>query len=167
MVKEYFILNSKNLNFNCFSDPNQLENKVNEVFNIEKIKWTNTQSSSGSFLQAFYETEAAHIKIEIMKTKKELPYVFHLTVLGGDNPLSEVARLCKHNSWNAYDANIGEYLDLENVSKLEITESDRQIFYDDYWDKFNEVQEEKELEKAIEEEKDNDTQQKKKWWKLW
>lgn len=128
MVKEYFILNSKNLNFNCFSDPNQTQAKVNEVFNIEKIKWTNTQSTSGSFLQAFYETETAHIKIEIMKTKKELPYVFHLTVLGGNNPLSEVARLCKHNSWNAYDVNIGEYLDLENAIKLEITESTNKPF---------------------------------------
>ena len=132
MVKEYFILNSKNQNFNCFIDPNRVQAKVNEVFSIKKIMWTNTQSSSGSFLQAFYETETAHVKIEIMKTKKELPYVFHLTVLGGGNPLSEVARLCKHNSWNAYDANVGEYLDLENAANLTITESDRQAFYDDY-----------------------------------
>ena len=167
MVKEYFILNSKNQNFNCFIDPNQVQAKVNEVFSIEKIMWTNTQSSSESFLQAFYETETAHIKIEIMKIKKELPYVFHLTVLGGGNPLSEVARLCKHNSWNAYDANVGEYLDLENAANLTITESDRQAFYDDYWDKFNEVQEEKEIEKALEKEKHNTVQQKKKWCKFW
>ena len=171
MVKEYFILNSKSkksdLNFNCFSNHLDVQLGVGGVFKNDNCKWTHSQSSSGTFLQAFYETELAHIKIEVMKTKRELPYIFHLTVLGGSNPLYEVARLCKVNHWNAYDTNEDEYLDLDNPVKLQINDSDRQNFYDDYWDKFNAVQEEKENEKFITREPQNKISRQKEWWKFW
>ena len=84
MVTEYFILNSKLKNsqpdFNCFDNPFETRNKIDKVFLNENIKWTESSSSNGFFLQAFYKTELAYIKIEILKLKRSLPYIFQLTV---------------------------------------------------------------------------------------
>ena len=127
MVTEYLILNlkSKNLNpdFYCFGNPLDTKNKISKVFLIDNCKWTESKSTNGICLQAFYETELAYIKIEILKPKMEFPYIFQLTVLGGTHPLYEVARLCKLNSWKAYDGKTSKYLNLENQPKLEINDS--------------------------------------------
>lgn len=58
-------------------------------------------------------------------------------------------------------------MDLNNPIKLDINDTDRQDFYDDYWDKFNAVQEEKENEKFTNQEPQNKILRQKKWWKFW
>ncbi|PKP60430.1 hypothetical protein CVT91_05170 [Candidatus Atribacteria bacterium HGW-Atribacteria-1] len=170
MVKEYFIINSKsknsNPNFYSFNNPLDTKAKIEKIFTNENCKWTESKGSNGIFLQAFYKTEIAHIKIEILKTKKEKNYIFQLIVLEGNNPLCEVSRLCKLNYWNAFDAKTDEYLDLEKYPEIRINEEDKKKYLDDYWVKFNELQVEIENDEFEVEDKINIVRVKK-WWKFW
>jgi hypothetical protein len=161
MVTEYFITTSKvkdlTPNLYCFKNPRELEKKVNEVFS-ENCVWSESNSNGKIFLEAFYQTELAYIKINILKTNSSPNYICQLTVLGGENPLIEVVRLCKINSWNAFDLKAAEYLSLQNPAKLSISNDDKKDYYDDYWDKFNEAQEQEESKSFS---------KNKKWWKFW
>lgn len=167
MVIEYFILNSKNKisnpDFYCFINPMEVKEKIDKVF-TENCNWTESGAAGNIHLQAFYETDMAHLKIEILKTAKDKNYIVQMIALSGVNPLFEIARLCKINSWNAMDIKTSEYLDLENTPKLKISEKDKADYYDDYWEKFNAIQEDEELRSM---EFENMNAISKKWWEFW
>jgi hypothetical protein len=169
MAKEYFIINSKSKNskpnFYSFNNPLDAKSKIEKIFTNEYCKWTESEVNDGMFLQAFYKTEVAYIKMEILKTRNNENYVFKLVVLDGENPLSEVSRLCKLNSWNAFDAETAEYLDIEKYPQIKINEEDKKKYLDDYWNKFNEIQDQIENNELYDE--NISLPKTKKWWKFW
>lgn len=150
MAKEFFIVNSKfkesNPNFYSFENPLETKSKVDKVLSSENCKWSQSEVNDGLYLQAFYENEIAYLKIEILKTKSSKNYIFKLTVFDGENPLSEVSRLCKINSWNAFEVENAEYLDLDNYPNKKISKEAKEKYLNDYWNAFNEAQDEMESE---------------------
>lgn len=160
MVQEYFIMNSdKNKDkpdFYCFLDPIELRNKISQSLPKEYSKWEEINSNGEYFLQCFYKSLEADFKIEILKPQKSQPYIFRLEVLGGAEPLRKISELCKLNLWSIFDTKNLEYLDLNNVPFISVSEADKKKHYDEYWEKFNKAQEEEEQRKVdLEEEQEN------------
>ncbi|MDG1729974.1 MAG: hypothetical protein P8K68_03100 [Algibacter sp.] len=164
MAKEYFIINSKSKNsqpnFSSFKNPLEIKSKINKVFTEEACKWTDSER----ILQGFYKSDTAHLRFEILKTNNNKNYTFQLTALDGNNPLSEISKLCKLCNWNAFSIENGEYLDLDSFVKTKISPEDKKKYTDDYWDKFNKAQEELENENYQE---NFEMEHNKKWWKFW
>jgi hypothetical protein len=164
MAKEFYIINSKSQNqqpnFYSFTNPSETKSKIEKVFSSEYCKWSESEVNNGMFLQGFYQNDIAYLKMEILKTSSSQNYLFKLVVFDGNNPLSEVSKLCKINSWNAFNAETAEYLDLNNYDVNKISEEEKSKYLDDYWEKFNALQEE--MENEMENQKSD-----KKWWKFW
>lgn len=152
MVQEYFLINSLTENprpdFYCFEDPLELRSKIEQVLSSDYSKWEQILTTKGNyFLQCFYKSPETELKIEIVKSKEGRPYVFRLIVLGGKNPLEQISELCRTNSWSAFDAKSLEYLEINNLPIISVTEADKKKHYDEYWEKFNKAQEEEEQRK--------------------
>ncbi len=160
MVQEYFIINSdKNEakpDFYCFSDPIELRNKIEQALPKEYSKWEEIISNGEYFFQCFFKSSEADLKIEILKPQALEPYIFRLEVLGGTEPLRKISELCKLNFWSVFNTENLEYLDLNNAPFISVTEADKKKHYDEYWEKFNKLQEEQEQAKIdLEEEQEN------------
>lgn len=159
MVKEYYIVKCDEQitdpDFFCFKSPLDLAEEIYNVFNDPKCKWSNKQLGDGLHLTGEYNSELALLDLLIMKPKKDKPYIFQLTVLGGTNPLQEVARLCKGNKWNAFEIKTSEYLNLENPPLIRITKKDKS----DYYDSLTDIQ----INNVINKQKKGNT----KWWIFW
>jgi hypothetical protein len=151
MVQEYFIINSDRNkdkpDFYCFSDPIELRNKISQSLPKEFSKWEETNSNEEYFFQCFYKSAEADLKIEILKPQKSQPYIFRLEVLGGAEPLRKISELCKLNLWSVFDTKSLDYIDLNNLPFISVTEADKKKHYDEYWEKFNKAQEEEEQRK--------------------
>jgi len=169
MLKEFFLLPASvdkyEPDFNCFVDAMHLRAKIHRVYSIKHCKWTDDTFEDGMFLEGTYRNDLAHVSILILKTKQELPYIFQLIVKGGSAPLSEVRRLCKTNSWIAYDVEEEDYLDLVSSEEITITDEDRIEYTHDYWLKINQAQE-AELN-ANGEEAVKGLKKQRKWWHIW
>ena len=163
MIEQYFILKSNKgqPNFYCFDTLSEIRLGVFNTF--EYSEWSD---SSRTFIEGIYKTDLAHLKLEGVKSNIERPYIFRVTVLGGDNPLSEIVRLCKQNHWNAYNVEDRKFLNLKHPPRIQVTELDRKNYYDDYWEKFEAIQDEKE---GVEKQADGKrlVSSNRKWWKFW
>jgi hypothetical protein len=82
---------------------------------IEKVKRSFPETDWSDPAFGILDSDEAVIEFNV-GDEDEIGATVLLNVYGGDDPVREVARLCKENGWQAYDIATENYLDLNNPS---------------------------------------------------
>ncbi len=163
MVIKYFMISTVNQDsnpeLNCFSNWLNPYSMTSNTFTEIDCHWN--KSSNTDALTGYIKTQIAELSIYIGKTQKGGRWFFEVTVLGGDHPLSELARLCKKNGWNAYDIQKSKYLDVNAPALIKITETDRKEYNEEFDNLLNGIPSKEKEDSQI---KRND---RKPWWQFW
>jgi hypothetical protein len=165
MVITYYIINTESeiLNpdlycFNNWLDPRLM---TGAIFNDNDCDWNISDSSRDKVINGYYKTKLAELSLYIAKSQEAHAYIFEVTVLGGEHPLSEVARLCKANGWSAYDIHKSKYLNLNTPTVIRIEATDRKKYYEELDNLLNDIR-----PSEIHENNNNECGSKP-WWKFW